>query len=258
MATSWKSDACGCLLPPCQRSKIQPMGNIMINPIKKSIIIMAAMAWSSVASAALTGVDLLSSGDQLLTRDTSTGLDWLDLTATINVAPEDILNGSGGWRGMGFRYATISEVSQLFLDTAPGTFINNVYPNALYTVTPINLAGAQNLLNLMGTVYVQQPGNDYNIVGNGLVGVNAPGQDWIYGASYGTNISGTGGFFFVPDGQFSIDTSSPYLGSYLVRSSGAVSPVSEPETYALMLAGLGVVGGMTRRRKRPQADQIYF
>ena len=32
-----------------------------------------------------------------------------------------------------------------------------------------------------------------------------------------------------------------------------VSPIPEPETYALMLAGLGVVGFMARRRKADQA-----
>lgn len=35
-------------------------------------------------------------------------------------------------------------------------------------------------------------------------------------------------------------------GSY----SGSVTPVPEPETYALMLAGLGLVAAMARRRKK--------
>lgn len=34
---------------------------------------------------------------------------------------------------------------------------------------------------------------------------------------------------------------------------GAVAPIPEPETYALMLAGLGVVGFMARRRRQQQA-----
>jgi hypothetical protein len=29
-----------------------------------------------------------------------------------------------------------------------------------------------------------------------------------------------------------------------------ISPIPEPETYALMLAGLAVAGGIARRRKR--------
>jgi hypothetical protein len=37
---------------------------------------------------------------------------------------------------------------------------------------------------------------------------------------------------------------------YRLRLSGvSVSPVPEPETYAMLLAGLGLVGAMARRRK---------
>ena len=35
--------------------------------------------------------------------------------------------------------------------------------------------------------------------------------------------------------------------TFYVRDAG---PIPEPETYALMIAGLGVVGWMTRRRQR--------
>jgi hypothetical protein len=37
---------------------------------------------------------------------------------------------------------------------------------------------------------------------------------------------------------------------YVDNISGAVQAVPEPETYALMIAGLGVLGGMARRRKQ--------
>jgi len=41
------------------------------------------------------------------------------------------------------------------------------------------------------------------------------------------------------------------LGSLFVP--GAVAPVPEPETYAMLLAGLGLMGFMVRRRKSEQA-----
>ncbi|SFW18477.1 PEP-CTERM protein-sorting domain-containing protein [Nitrosovibrio sp. Nv17] len=50
----------------------------------------------------------------------------------------------------------------------------------------------------------------------------------------------------------------PNLGvfeSYRIRLSGVtVSPVPEPETYGMLLAGLGLVGAMVRRRKFPTAS----
>lgn len=41
--------------------------------------------------------------------------------------------------------------------------------------------------------------------------------------------------------------------SYVNRSTTVVAPVPEPETYALMLAGLGVVGAVARRKRKQQA-----
>ena len=39
--------------------------------------------------------------------------------------------------------------------------------------------------------------------------------------------------------------------TFLIYNLGGVTaPIPEPETYALMLAGLGVVGFVARRRKR--------
>ena len=59
---------------------------------------------SDGASADLIEVDLLSPGDALVTRDTATGLDWLDLTLTTDLSVSAIFEGAGGWLASGWRY----------------------------------------------------------------------------------------------------------------------------------------------------------
>lgn len=67
--------------------------------------------------------------------------------------------------------------------------------------------------------------------------------------------------------QWSLSYDNLTAGTYYVQVSGSVlsnasgkyyadialAPVPEPETYGMMLAGLGVVGFMARRRKKAQA-----
>jgi hypothetical protein len=43
------------------------------------------------------------------------------------------------------------------------------------------------------------------------------------------------------------------LYAWAVRDGDVTSPVPEPETYAMMLAGLGLVSIVARRRKQRQA-----
>jgi hypothetical protein len=43
---------------------------------------------------------------------------------------------------------------------------------------------------------------------------------------------------------------NPSAGAFLSPSLDPAAPVPEPETYAMLLAGLGLLGGMTRRQHK--------
>jgi hypothetical protein len=58
---------------------------------------------------------ILGSGDQLLSFDSSTGLEWLNLTVTANRSYIEVLSGFGGFiGGFGFHYATQNQVGILY------------------------------------------------------------------------------------------------------------------------------------------------
>src|SRR5262245_53925791 len=75
-------------------------------------------------------------GDQLLTFDTATRLEWLNLTVTANHSYLEVLAGFGGFIGtFGFQYATSAQVATLYTHAgvtkfggpAPGVDLKNHY-----------------------------------------------------------------------------------------------------------------------------------
>ena len=48
------------------------------------------------------------------------------------------------------------------------------------------------------------------------------------------------------------DATGGFETFFVANSTGTVAPIPEPGTYALMLAGLGVIGFMSVRRRRPR------
>ncbi len=82
---------------------------------KVLFLVIAFLLCSSTAWADLIEKDLFSEGDGLLTFDTDTNLEWLDLTEVrmSMYTYDEILSDAGGWISLGFRYATTSEVCDL-------------------------------------------------------------------------------------------------------------------------------------------------
>ena len=74
-----------------------------------------------------------------------------------------------------------------------------------------------------------------------LINYTAQDQAWSL-ASGGTPLA-TGNYFLQIDGYVASSAGGSYSGNL------AVTPVPEPETYGMLLAGLGLVGFMARRRK---------
>jgi hypothetical protein len=74
-----------------------------------------------------------------------------------------------------------------------------------------------------------------------------PNGTTLFTTFSGNNVSNAIGF--MPNGQYHLDISG-YLGSNasVGQYSIAIIPVPEPETYAMLLAGLGLIGFSTRRK----------
>lgn len=84
---------------------------------------MLAVAMAGTARADLLVMDLNTGGDGLITRDTVSGLDWLDVTATQDQSFAAVRDGFGGFiPDMGFRFAFTDEVATLF--TNAGAAVN--------------------------------------------------------------------------------------------------------------------------------------
>ncbi len=200
------------------------------------------------ANSGLIEVDLFAPGDGLVTLDTDTGLEWLDLDQTDGLSFNDItINGAGGWAALGFAVAQQDQIAQLFANAG---FIDTMDPSARPTHMVTNALAAE-FFALFAVTATDFP--DTELLSSALYEFD---DDTIAFAAVSTRDTGaesSGASILPPDDRAIVrskDFNPNFGGAWLVRQSS----VPEPSTIALLLLG-GAGLGMTRRRRTRATDR---
>lgn len=200
-------------------------------------VVVTLLLFVGTAHADLAEVDLSTPGDGLITRDSDTGLDWLDLTETTNVSYLAIRAGAGGWYGDGWVHATGAQIATLFLNSAPGATLNQFLPGA-------NFTGAVKIIDLLGATIVHPR---YPLArGFSDTPPHAGGNADLHYAQ--ADLVGGFGLLRSPFGGTNSTIGFPDSGHFLVRATPTTAPIPEPSTLALFGAAIGLVWWRRRRR----------
>lgn len=115
----------------------------------KNLLALAGLTLSLSANAAIVSIDS-SFGADTITRDTATGLDWLDVTETLNLSYNEVTAqlGSGG-AFEGYRYATEAELGTLISNFGYVAQDQNCDNGALFCDTSDNVGGQGELVEVM-------------------------------------------------------------------------------------------------------------
>lgn len=231
---------------------------------------------STVIASTLSEGDLFGAGDALLTYDSSTDLQWLDVTVTAGLSYEDVVNGVGNdWLdGYGFRYASVNEVDQFFRQSGW---------DGVPDWRPESFLAATAILELWGSMASIQAGADFvgAITGDDAHGSSSKKLYSIVSLSHPSGTWGnvmpvatSGSSFYCAELGLTepcpigipVDQRYNLRGHALVRAyplpgcgpSGGVppkcnpdiSPVPLPAALPLLGAGIGGLGFMGRRKKK--------
>jgi hypothetical protein len=204
-------------------------------PLILALLVSLTLPIIQPAYASLNSSDYSTDGDGLLTVDTDTGLEWLDLTATNYQSVNSVLGGYGGYIQDGFRYATTNEVLAL-LTHAGITHFDGV-------LRVQDWQGTQLIHDLFGITNYISPNDPYYSWGMSELdyGYQAAHLTFVTTKPFGGDMGG--GARFESYGQaFSAED---HIGSFLVR---VTTPVPEPQSWTLLLTGLAAMGLFIRKR----------
>jgi len=211
---------------------------------------------SLIALPAAANANLVDRG--LVTYDTQSGLEWLDLSQTQGLSFDQVSAqlGAGGLYA-GYRYATSLEAQGLLTEFG--------LPIVSYTTYPTNtwLSNLTSFDALLG-LNVRGLGPAYGFEAETGDAVGGAYRQLFYGdgASMNTAMNAdptdaiaVGDRLVSSDAEVTVGFSDSYaernLSHFLVRVGvPVVAAVPEPETYALMLIGLAAMGVLSRRRTK--------
>lgn len=207
---------------------------------------------------------IVDAPDHTYLTDTATGLDWLDVTTTAGMSFNQVSSqlGTGG-QFAGWRYASGDE-----FNTLVSNYSGIGIPAGYHGQTNMEPDLIDGLVTLLGSTLDTYWLATYGVTWDRYSGfAEGQGIDFTYGilADIFPNRTDYHHLAIIYDSDvmpnandfsYGKDYSATFpnhsnlqFGSFLVRDHIA-APVPEPETYAMMFAGLGLLGLMTRRRKQ--------
>ncbi len=204
------------------------MGTSPRRPWAAFVLACLFLALSAPSGALLLERDLVTAGDNLVTFDSDSGLEWLDVSMTLGMSTLDVLGDplhqsqGGDWRQAtrAELEALVASLGILFLDD---------------TVHAAGQAGAQEFVAKFGCQWSCGDGGfDFSL---GLFDESGtPTYGWI-------GYSATDARVDLQNGTIGQTTSSPFYGHFLVRAA--------PEPMPALLLGAGLTGlALFRPRER--------
>jgi PEP-CTERM motif len=212
----------------------------------KKIIALAAMALCSLSSQAATGTELLTNGS----FESAVSLNADGYCYSQNCGPIEGWNGY--WALQIDKDATVlgTPGNMAGFGASFGEQVAGIQNTATISQS-VTGAGGQYTLSWYDAGRLNDGGQTYQVLFGGSTigtfGVNS-GQGWSLNSFTFTAAAGIQQLSFVGIGTQA--DGSVLLDKVSLTGSPAVSPVPEPESVAMMLAGLGVLGAMGRRQRK--------
>jgi len=163
-----------------------------------------------------------------------------------NTWAANLTTGSGGNTISDWRLPTMSVVNPNANYSIDGsTDLGYNVPGSSSEMTSLffNTLGNRSIIDTSGAHQVGYGFTNAGSFQNMQYGIYWLGTEYVPNAFYAW-------YFFTDGGAQEVTTKNIQMSAFAVRSGDVVALVPEPETYLMLLMGLGVVGAISRRRSK--------